>query len=62
MNAARAMAQTLLAERRAYPPGSADRACRERAAWKLLQMARGVAVIDYTSRPEPKRMMRMAAE
>lgn len=55
-----AHAQRLLAERRAFPPGSPDRAYRERAAWVLLQMARGVAVLDYTPRPEPKPQHRMA--
>lgn len=40
-----------LAEARAYPPKSPDWLYRIRAAWKLEQMAEGVAVTEWTDAP-----------
>lgn len=52
----------LLRERRAYPVGSLDREYRERAAWKLIQIARRVPASQWTDAPRPKPQYRMAAE
>ncbi|WP_423209042.1 hypothetical protein [Paracoccus yeei] len=57
MNRAEELADQLYAEARALPVGSSDRMWRERAAWKLQQMAAGVPSCDWTDEPQ-----RMAAE
>ncbi len=59
---ARSRAAELLAERRAYVLGSPDWLWRTRAAWKLLQIARGIPAIRWTDMPAPKPQYRMAAE
>lgn len=41
----------LLKERRAFPRHSPDWQYRTNAAWKLLQMARGVPSKDWTDYP-----------
>ncbi len=45
----------IMAEARAYPPGSPDWLYRIRAAWKLDRMARGVAVIEWDD-PSPQEL------
>lgn len=57
MNRAEELADQLYAEACALPVGSSDRMWRERAAWKLQQMATGVPACDWTDEPQ-----RMAAE
>lgn len=50
MTAATLSAQ-LRKESRRFPPGSPDWEYRQRAAWKLHQIAHGIAPRDWTGEP-----------
>lgn len=52
MNRAEELAATLFDEACAFPTGSLDRQWRERAAWKLEQMAAGIPACDWTEEPQ----------
>ncbi len=49
---ARALAEKLLHERKAFPIGSLDWDYRTRAAWKLDQLSRGIPTTEWTDMPK----------
>lgn len=51
MNRAAILARETLAEAARYLPGSPDHEYRLRAAWKLAQLAAGIAARDWTDPP-----------